>query len=771
MINYDIYRQQILDFLETVSIKCSMFAPIYKRRAEEKGIVVESDYENPYYLNLCGIYHTINDPVFVTTLEDNRSVLFANRAQGIDSRLLDKDNIEADVRLDRSGKIDFGFNDFTTLQEYKKTFNIYKVTNEEYKTLCLRNPTETGLIKSVVYPCKDIETAVNARDLTVLAYDDSILDENERQSLLEAMNNFLDHVYNRWYIKDYDYEETYPLAFMGMIYALLPQVLLTQRLINLRTDNVHTLHIWEYLSSHGLGEYESILTNRQAKFLYKNIKYIYRNKGKKSNIEILAENLLKDLHITLVGKTIAQNSTNSVLTCTTLPEFLNDDVIVNGTTEQVNESTKESMEAILSRMYDEGYYPKYGTFLNVNTSNIKSMEEKFSRTNFNVLDTRLLEFKKAILNTRYLNIFTEFLMDTLLYQIHRGNLEYNVKFVDKNTGMQVDISIRDALVLLHYAHYRELPESDISITYENGIKNTSIVDAQRTIPPFKYSIRIPYKDSKPTKLPTTFYRNNHTWNINSLINVNKILSDIPFDNGPFKNTEDFLNLIASQFPAMITHIRDVRQSAHSRYQFTMVYFYYHLVENKTIEVRLTSCENYQDWIVSTPGMLDLINSYNNLPDPSEFYKDLCDQVWNAIFPISEDSRFDEYTGMDRDNTAIYAGLKKLFTQLCSYRLFFLETSRDGNTFITAPYQACETLDASEESIETLNTNVSYKSTLEEVAEIFGINTTSDDFKHYFFEEITNTNISTNLNMSITDISDTVTDYLYDTNSFYKLVTE
>ena len=87
------------------------------------------------------------------------------------------------------------------------------------------------------------------------------------------MNNFLDHIYNRWYIKDYDYEDTYPLAFMGIIYALLPQVLLTQRLLNLRTDNVHSLHIWEYLASKGLGEYESILSNKQSRFLYKNINY------------------------------------------------------------------------------------------------------------------------------------------------------------------------------------------------------------------------------------------------------------------------------------------------------------------------------------------------------------------------------------------------------------------------------------------------------------------------------------------------------------------
>ena len=187
---------------------------------------------------------------------------------------------------------------------------------------------------------------------------------------------------------------------MGIIYALLPQVLLTQRLLNLRTDNVHSLHIWEYLASKGLGEYESILSNKQARFLYKNINYIYRNKGKKSNIEILSENLLRDLHVTLVGKTIAQESSNALLSCTTVPEFLNDDIIINGTNEQIDESTKETMENILSRMYDEGYYPDFNKKIDLTTTNSDYMEDKFSRANTNVLDTRLLEFKKAILNVK-----------------------------------------------------------------------------------------------------------------------------------------------------------------------------------------------------------------------------------------------------------------------------------------------------------------------------------------------------------------------------------
>ena len=132
MINYDIYRQQILNFLQTVSIKCSMFAPMYKRRAEEKGFVVRSDYENPYYLNLCGIYHSINKPVLVTTVEDNTEVLFANKDQGLDSEYLGLDSNDPDY-----GKvIDFGFNKYKTLKDYPKSFGIYKIPNEEYKTLC-----------------------------------------------------------------------------------------------------------------------------------------------------------------------------------------------------------------------------------------------------------------------------------------------------------------------------------------------------------------------------------------------------------------------------------------------------------------------------------------------------------------------------------------------------------------------------------------------------------------------------------------------------------
>lgn len=763
MINYDIYRKQIVDFLQTVSIKCSMFAPMYKRRAEEKGFVVENDYENPYYLNLCGIYHDINTPVLVTTVEDDREVLFATKEQSI---------------IDPITK-----EKYPTLENYIKSFNIYKIPNEEYKTLCLRNPTEIGLIKSILYPCKDLETAINARDLTVLACDDSLLEENERHSLLEAMNNFLDHVYNRWYIKDYDYEETYPLAFMGIIYALLPQVLLTQRLLNLKTDQVHSLHIWEYLASKGLGEYESILSNKQARFLYKNINYIYRNKGKKSNIEILAENLLKDLHVTLVGKSIAQETSNALSTCTVVPEFLNDDIVINGTNEQIDESTKEYMEDILGRMHSEGYYPDFTKNIDLYTTNSDYMEDKFSRTSSNILDTRLLEFKKAILNTRYLSLFTEFLMDTLLYHLSENKLNYEIKFTDTNTNIAINLNIRDALVLLHYAHFKELSGND-TITHYDGTREVTIVDpntleekkivvgnveiepSQREITPFKYSIRIPYKNRKPDNLPTTFYRYGTTWNIDSIIDTNKILYDITFDNGPFTSVESFLDLIATQFSAMVTHIRDVRQSAHSRYQFAMVYYYWYLVEHKTIEVNLTNHKTYAEWIVHTPGVYELLSAYNDLPDSDEFYKKLCTQLWNTIFPITDDTRFDEFTGVDRDNTPVYTGLKKLFTQLCSYRLFFLETSRDSNTFITAPYQACETIDSYEESIDSIDTNVDYSSELSEYFTTSLLNFSNDNFKHHYFEEYVDTDIPTDLQLKFTNIEEEYSDYMLDDTSYY-----
>ena len=441
LIDYNVYRKEVINFLQTVSIKFSLFAELSRITALNNGIIIENDTENPYYLNLCGLYSSIDKPIYINTVETNEQVVLSKE----------------------------------TLEEYPKTASIYRIPNKEYETLILNNQQKQGLIKSIIYPAKDLDTVISARDLTILSYDSSLLETNERESLILAMTKFLDYVYNRWYVKDFNYEPAYAITFMGMLYSILPSVLLTQRIQNLRTSQVHSMHVWEYLDSKGLGQYKSILNQKQSLFLYRNIDYIYKNKGKKTNIEILAENLLRDLHVTLVGKTILQETETYGDECVSVPEFLSDSVVQRGNIEQIDEDQKESMADMLYRMYSEGYYPDYSVADSV------KMTEKFGLTELNSIPTRLLEFEKNIIDNKYLCFLTEFLIDSLMYKWSKGKISFKIDFIDTNTRNEISLSVGDTILLLEYAHFRSFGITPIEI-------------------PTLYTSRICYHEVKPKNL-------------------------------------------------------------------------------------------------------------------------------------------------------------------------------------------------------------------------------------------------------------------------------
>lgn len=663
-VDYTVYRKEVINFLQTVSIKFDLFAEQAQLNAESNAKTMKlSDLDgrnNPYYLNLAGQYSELDDPIYIIPIEepylldDSGKQILDENGQPIENKiLLSRENLEL----------------------YPKTASIYKIPNIEYENLLAKYKGQEGLIKSIIYPAKDIDTVIKARNLSVLAYDSSLLEEDEKDSLITAMINFLDHVYDRWYVHDFKYEPAYAVTFMGMIWNLLPSVLFAQRIRNLRTSKVHSMHVWEYLDSKGLGEYKAILSRKQSLFLYRNIDYLIHNKGKKTNIDILAENLLSELHLTLVGKSILQetHSNNNVEsgkfnTCTTYPEFVSDSMTEwNDTSEEVlDEDKKQSMQDILYRMYKEGYYPDYMNLDgSINVENIESMETKFGLSTMNYLPTRLLEFEKAIINTSNLRFLSEFLVDSLIYQYTKGSLIYKIKFLDKNINRLISLDVGDAIALLYYAHHKASGTTPIYL-------------------PVRYTSRICYYNKKPKNLPTTFRFNNFTYLINSIINTKQIVSDITFDNGPYLFIEKFMEMLAAQFATLSKHNNQMKANVNTIYQRAMEYYYSYLTVRETFNLSLSPHYSYKLWLENNEELSLFIEEYDKLENNKERYQELCDLLWMQLLPVEEMNIFDDFTGGEKDNSYIYQGIKKLFTQLCSYRLFFLETDRTRITFIEPP---------------------------------------------------------------------------------------
>src|SRR5574344_39041 len=265
--NLDLYRREIFNFLRTVTIKFEPFAYLMgESYMNAHGLTNPHGKWNPYYIHLAGEYTAdelaSDDVMHVSTIEHE---------------------LPEDVIFSKDLKI-----------TNPKTAAIYKIPNDEYFHLEEQYPKHAGLLRCMVYPVSNIDEAIAAPNLTLLVYDDSLLEVNERESIVKCLKSFLDMVRTRWWIEEYTYEDMYAITFWGMLWQMLPMVLLGQRFRNIKTPYVHSFHVWEYLKSKGLNDYRDILTTRQALWLYRNIDYVLKNKGKSSNLRILAENLLED---------------------------------------------------------------------------------------------------------------------------------------------------------------------------------------------------------------------------------------------------------------------------------------------------------------------------------------------------------------------------------------------------------------------------------------------------------------------------------------------
>ena len=111
--------------------------------------------------------------------------------------------------------------DENLLKDYPRTAALYRVGNKEYDILVERYPENTGLIQTIAYPVESIDAAIKAKNLTPLAYDDSFLHINERETLVKCLRDFLDMVRTRWWINEFTYEDMFAMTFWGMITNLL----------------------------------------------------------------------------------------------------------------------------------------------------------------------------------------------------------------------------------------------------------------------------------------------------------------------------------------------------------------------------------------------------------------------------------------------------------------------------------------------------------------------------------------------------------------------
>ena len=152
----------------------------------------------------------------------------------------------------------------------------------------------------------------NAKNFELLEYDVSRLDETEQVSILEHTVQFLNIIARRWAVDGFNFEENYAATLWTLMWTLLPVAIIAKRYANIKTPFVSEQHMWDYLTSKGLGDYKGYLTIDQTWFMYKNIQYLMQHAGQQLTMNILIDNLLSYYGLTLKAKTVVLDTTDSL---------------------------------------------------------------------------------------------------------------------------------------------------------------------------------------------------------------------------------------------------------------------------------------------------------------------------------------------------------------------------------------------------------------------------------------------------------------------------
>lgn len=617
------YKNQILNFTKTLTIKYEPIVEKLNDIVRSKGEDVDPHhYETwKYYLNIQGEYHSVDTLMYITSLDTGERVLFS------------KDMLDVHI----------------------KTKMYYRLDSVYYKELCNRYPDQIDLIKNILYPVRkeNIEFAYNAKNCTLLAYDESneYLEVSEQEYLVEKLKEFLKYLDTRWYYDFLKNEYSFYWVFWAIVWTIIPNILYAYRVNAIKTPYAHTWHIWQYLMSKGLDDYSDALNRDQTMFLYRNIDYILENVGKQSTLIILVNNLLSTLGIGLYGRDIEEQTLTKRANAMLTPEYT-PIKLPTFEGEMTYDITPDTTSILNARLISSN--------LEVRDTNswINDLDDRIGNSLINKTATKFLELRLLNKNKKYADVFFKFMLETLIYTVDLGIYNSMVEFVEPLSGTYVSLTVKEALILLYYSQcrvYRQMPVDIPNMTYYSSI--------------FR-------KDPDPVKDKYTIhkqiYETNTFINLKNYLNYQKYPITIRHDEDFTKfATNAFLDFLNQRFIATRTNDYIVRCIA-SRIG-DAIYL------KGLRSIKLSDCKTYNEWFDSNSEFFEnVITIIENSPESIDTYVNLSDLLIGALMPYNDIMK--KYGNFTVTNSK-YKRLKELLIQLTSYNITFLDTSSNLKTYL------------------------------------------------------------------------------------------
>ena len=262
MYTIDKYINDTLALSNSLVIKVSdVGIQINKYLLELYNIPVPSDkHEWKYYLNMSGQKHVTNNDVEIYIIE-TRATLFLT---------------------------------VSILEQYPLTRAALLAQGEYYTELLLKYPDDEGYIKGCALPV-DIDTAIEAQDGTVLNYYKNLVGPQER-IIIRNITDYCKNYLSRWHIREYMItDELYLAGMLAIMYGSLPGFILSKRMDNINTALVDSFHLEHFFRSNkDIWEEVSVLNSKSKIWLYNNLKYLIKNTGKDSTLDIIIDKIFGD---------------------------------------------------------------------------------------------------------------------------------------------------------------------------------------------------------------------------------------------------------------------------------------------------------------------------------------------------------------------------------------------------------------------------------------------------------------------------------------------
>jgi hypothetical protein len=409
---YAVYTNSVLDLARYIVIKSSDTADAINNYVST-GLGFPVDSTDPtswrYYMNLAGQYHAADTPMYVVSMDTLETIEFT----------------------------------VANLQLHRATAKAYQFGQRDYLALVAQYPTQVTLINGILNPV-DINTAIAAADGQILTYPSTLVEFNE-YSFIDKLQRWINGYKTRWVNRAYTVSDNMYVPFtMGIMYALLPQVILSLRLEACKTNEAHSFHVRQYLLSHGLLDvYLDQLTTQQSLELYRNINYLERNAGQSEIFDWLVDHIMTERNLPLAKYTmkhdVSQLPTQSYPTIT----FTRDPVNLGYNTDNINQITLDQMlqkEWPLARD-NEAFQSEFEP----------EIQEKMENSLYNKLSTKALESSMVDYTGSVRYPLDETLINNWLWLSSLGYYDAAIQFTNPATGETVPMFVKDAFALAWYA--------------------------------------------------------------------------------------------------------------------------------------------------------------------------------------------------------------------------------------------------------------------------------------------------------------------------------